>query len=210
MALLFFSFIAAEFLLRFAYDRPIRHGRCVTNYRGVVDRNIGLMIFGLSTMTSVLLIRSIYRTAELSDGWSGAIISTQWLFSSSMLINILPSQSANHHSFVNTDTFDGAMIVSATFTLNILHPGLLLRGYDNRFKHFEAGTISRKEKIARSPSIQSGDSHSPSLLSLPSLNMSMESSDWFPPPAPPRAAKCCSWCKQPQNHLSEPGARWMY
>ncbi|KAH8980851.1 hypothetical protein EDB86DRAFT_508972 [Lactarius hatsudake] len=71
-------------------------------------RNIGLMITGLSTMTILLLIRSIYRTIELSDGWTGTIISTQWLF----------------------NAFDGSMIVLATFTLNFLHPGVLLRGYD--------------------------------------------------------------------------------
>ncbi|KAH9057668.1 RTA1 like protein [Lactarius vividus] len=79
LALLFFAFIAGEFLLRFAYDRPIRHSHA-NNLRGVVDRNIGLMITGLSTMTILLLIRSIYRTVELSDGWTGTIISTQWLF----------------------------------------------------------------------------------------------------------------------------------
>ncbi|KAI9433917.1 RTA1-domain-containing protein [Lactarius indigo] len=71
-------------------------------------RTIGLMITGLSTMTIFFLIRSVYRTIELSGGWSGKIISTQWLF----------------------NAFDGNMIVLATFTLNFLHPGVLLRGYD--------------------------------------------------------------------------------
>ncbi|KAI9433925.1 RTA1-domain-containing protein [Lactarius indigo] len=109
VALLFFTFVAGEFLLRFAYDRPIRHSHVnVDNVRGPVDRNIGLTITGLSTMTIAFLIRSVYRTIELSGGWSGKIISTQWLF----------------------NAFDGAMIVLATFTLNFLHPGVLLRGYD--------------------------------------------------------------------------------
>ena len=141
MALLFFSFIAAEFLLRFAYDRPIRHSNegGVINYRGVVDRNIGSMILGLSIITSVLLIRSVYRTIELSEGWTGAIVSTQWLFSASMLNNLLPLQSANHCLFINTDAFDGAMIVLATFTLNFLHPGRLLRGYDNEAEDISNG-----------------------------------------------------------------------
>ncbi|KAH9039416.1 RTA1-like protein [Lactarius hengduanensis] len=105
VALLFFTFIAGEFLLR----------------------NIGLMITGLSTMTILLLIRSIYRTIELSDGWTGTIISTQWLF----------------------NAFDGAMIVLATFTLNFLHPGVLLRGYDR----VKVGPST--EKIVGSPSFQS-------------------------------------------------------
>lgn len=72
-------------MLRFAYDRPIRLAH-LNNKRGVVERNIGLMIFGVSTMTILLLVRSIYRTIELSDGWTGTIISTQWLFSSFMNI----------------------------------------------------------------------------------------------------------------------------
>ena len=85
VAPLFFSFIAPEFLLRFAYDPPIRHSNegGVIKYRGVVDRDLGLMILSLSTITWVLLLRSVYRTIELSEGWTGAIISTQWLFSSS-------------------------------------------------------------------------------------------------------------------------------
>ncbi|KAH9057079.1 RTA1-like protein [Lactarius deliciosus] len=126
VALVFFTFIAGEFLLRFAYDRPIRHSHA-NNPRGVVDRNIGLTITGLSTMTILLLIRSIYRTIELSDGWTGTIISTQWLF----------------------NAFDGAMIVLATFTLNFLHPGVLLRGYDR----VKVGPST--EKIVGSPSFQS-------------------------------------------------------
>ena len=49
----------------------------------------------------------------------------------------------------NADSFDGAMIVLATFTLNILHPGVLLRGYDR----VEAETS--EEKITSSTSVQS-------------------------------------------------------
>lgn len=79
-------------------------------------------------MTILLLIRSIYRTIELSDGWTGTIISTQWLL----------------------NAFDGAMIVLATFTLNLLHPGMLvLRGYDR----VKVGPST--EKIVGSPSFQS-------------------------------------------------------
>ncbi|KAH9171440.1 RTA1-like protein [Lactarius sanguifluus] len=110
VALLFFTFIAGEFLPRFASDRPIRNSHA-NNPRGVVDRNIGFMIAGLSTMTILLLIRSIYGTIELSDGWTGTIIPTQWLF--------------------------------------ILHPGVLLRGYDC----VKVGPST--EKIIGSPSFQS-------------------------------------------------------
>jgi hypothetical protein len=104
VGLLFFAFIAGEFFVRFAYDRPIRHsydGGVVTRRREM-DRNIGSMIFGVSAMTIFIIIRGIYRVVELSDGWNGVIISTQWLFSSSILSYLLPPQSADHrfiHSF---------------------------------------------------------------------------------------------------------------
>ena len=46
------------------------------------------------------------------------------------------------------------MIVLATFTLNILHPGILLREYDECVERIEVGAIE-KHKIAYSPSVQS-------------------------------------------------------
>ncbi|KLO17013.1 RTA1 like protein [Schizopora paradoxa] len=51
-----------------------------------------------------LFVRAIYRLIELSDGWNGPVISTQWLF----------------------NTFDAAMVFLAMFILCLLHPGLLL------------------------------------------------------------------------------------
>jgi hypothetical protein len=118
-----------------------------------MDKNLALMAVGVSTMTSLLLVRSTYRIIELSGGWSGPIISTQWLFSSSTN-NYFPPQNADHRSFINADTFDGAMIVLAAFTLNILHPGTLLREYDERVERIEVGAIGQ-DKIASSPSVQS-------------------------------------------------------
>ncbi|KAI0263790.1 hypothetical protein BC834DRAFT_971152 [Gloeopeniophorella convolvens] len=60
-------------------------------------------------MNAFLLVRSVYRTVELSGGWDGTIISTQWLF----------------------NVFDGGMVTLTIFALNIFHPGLLLRGPDH-------------------------------------------------------------------------------
>jgi len=48
--------------------------------RGAMERPITLMLIGLSAMLVLLLTRSIYRMIELSDGWTGNVISTQWLF----------------------------------------------------------------------------------------------------------------------------------
>jgi len=62
------------------------------------------LIGGMSFSLICLLIRAIYRTIELSDGWDGRIISTQVLF------NVL----------------DGAMVLSAITTLNVFHPGLFM------------------------------------------------------------------------------------
>jgi hypothetical protein len=49
-----------------------------------IDTRMQLMIFGLCFSTLVIYIRSIYRTVELSDGWSGRIIQTQVYFSESL------------------------------------------------------------------------------------------------------------------------------
>lgn len=146
MALLFFAVIGAEFLLRYFYDRPIRR---INNFRGVVDRNLGLQILGLVLMTIVLLIRSIYRIVELAGGWDGKIIATQWLFSSSMPNNLLLPQVLI--IVLLADTFDGSMIILATFTLNFLHPGRLLAEY-NRIQRVDVGTFGGKETTTGSPS----------------------------------------------------------
>jgi hypothetical protein len=45
------------------------------------------------------------------------------------------------------------MIVLAAFTLNILHPSMLLREYDERVERIEVGAIGQ-DKIASSPSVQ--------------------------------------------------------
>ncbi|VDB85368.1 unnamed protein product [Peniophora sp. CBMAI 1063] len=58
----------------------------------------------MGILTVLLFIRSIYRTAELADGWDGVIISTEWPF----------------------DIFDGAMITLAMISSNAIHPGLFL------------------------------------------------------------------------------------
>lgn len=69
-----------------------------------MTRKLRLMSFGLGFSTLCLLIRSIYRTIELSNGWGGRIITTEVYF------NVL----------------DGMMVVLSMFTLNVFHPGFLL------------------------------------------------------------------------------------
>ncbi|KAI0710518.1 RTA1-domain-containing protein [Earliella scabrosa] len=95
--------LAVEFLLRYHRDRPVRRVSYATK-SSVLTRGIKLMILALALDGLFILIRSIYRTIELIDGWTGPIISNEVYF------NVL----------------DAAMIVLAMFTLNFLHPGFLL------------------------------------------------------------------------------------
>jgi len=100
---------AGEFFLRYFSDSPVRKVSPVdstgTAGGNVIDPNMKLMIIALIFDTTCIFIRSVYRTIELANGFTGRIISTQVYF------NVL----------------DGAMITLAIFTLNIAHPGLLLK-----------------------------------------------------------------------------------
>lgn len=69
-----------------------------------ITRNIALMLLGLFFATFLIYVRSIYRTIELFDGWSGPIISNEKLFNG----------------------LDGTPIFLAMLTLNVFHPGLLI------------------------------------------------------------------------------------
>ncbi|KAJ7481836.1 RTA1-domain-containing protein [Mycena latifolia] len=93
--------LSADFLWRYTKDKPVRN---IYNSRGTMDNSLKIMIYALIFSTTVLFIRSVYRTIELSTGWTGSIIHTEVYF------NVL----------------DGAMVVLAIYTINFAHPGLLL------------------------------------------------------------------------------------
>jgi len=111
-----YVFFAGEFFVRYLWKRPIRatesseyyenssESEYDSNGTGGMSHKMQLMVVALCFSTLCLLIRAVYRTIELADGWNGRIISTQVLF------NVL----------------DGAMITLAMYTMNIAHPGLLL------------------------------------------------------------------------------------
>ncbi|KAH8827429.1 RTA1-like protein [Flagelloscypha sp. PMI_526] len=63
-----------------------------------------LLLWGVAFNTFCLFIRAIYRLIELSDGWTGEIITTEKWF----------------------NIFDGMMVVLAILSLNLTHPGRLL------------------------------------------------------------------------------------
>lgn len=77
--------------------------------RGSAKFRLFLVALGLATLC--IFIRSVYRVAELSEGWQGALIK-------------------NQHLFIG---FEGAMVIVAVLVLNIFHPGYCFReGYTQR------------------------------------------------------------------------------
>ncbi|KAJ3809465.1 RTA1-domain-containing protein [Lentinula aff. lateritia] len=99
--------LAIEFFWRYSRGRPVRSRSGVVSKlstKVAVDEHDRLMIYALIFNTSCLFLRAIYRTVELTDGFHGKIIETQWLF----------------------NVFDGAMIVLAMYAFNVAHPGRLL------------------------------------------------------------------------------------
>ncbi|KAA1467513.1 RTA1-domain-containing protein [Dentipellis sp. KUC8613] len=105
-----YTILAIEFFLRVFSDRPARDilvDARQSRKTAEAKRNprVKLMIMCLGIMGVFIFIRSIYRTVELVDGFEGSIITTEIWF----------------------NIFDGAMIVLAMATLNVLHPGFLLR-----------------------------------------------------------------------------------
>ncbi|KAI0042861.1 RTA1-domain-containing protein [Auriscalpium vulgare] len=105
IAIICYAALAAEFLLRYVRDRPFEKRNAPDQPRGRTDKHMKILLGGMSLMTVFILIRSVYRTIELADGWNGKVISTQVLF----------------------NVFDGAMITLAMVTLNFCHPGYFLR-----------------------------------------------------------------------------------
>ncbi|KAI0035666.1 RTA1-domain-containing protein [Vararia minispora EC-137] len=107
-AIVAYVLLAGEFLVRYTRDSPVGKIYYSPNerqeQRTVTSPRMKLMIVGMGLMTVFIFIRSIYRTIELVNGFSGTIIRTEVLF------NVL----------------DGAMITLAMFTLNVFHPGTLL------------------------------------------------------------------------------------
>ncbi|KAJ3766679.1 RTA1-like protein [Lentinula raphanica] len=96
--------LGAEFFWRFFHNRPFHRQSADFvdfNKASALDGNMKSLIYALMFNTLCLFIRAIYRTIELSDGFDGKIIETQWLF----------------------DVFDAAMVVLAMYTYNFVHPG---------------------------------------------------------------------------------------
>jgi len=103
IAITVYMMFAAEFGLRFMYDKPIR-GRAIVETGYTLDRNMKQMLAALAFSSLCIYIRSWYRTMELANGWQGYIIHTQRFFV----------------------ILDALMIAFAIWIMNIFHPGRLL------------------------------------------------------------------------------------
>lgn len=115
-----FCILGADFLFRFYWNKPlcsafhspqINTGATYPAFTSsektfrTFPTKVRLMLLGVGIATVWVFIRSIYRTIKLANGWTGQIMTNQAYF------NVL----------------DGAPILLAMFTLNIFHPGWLLR-----------------------------------------------------------------------------------
>lgn len=93
-----------------------------------------LFVAALSVSTICIFWRSVFRVAELSDGWTGPIMKQQNLFVG----------------------FEGVMVVVAILLLNIWHPNLSFKGMEKYHKR-----ISEKKKsdsaTPKRPSVPSDD-----------------------------------------------------
>ncbi|CEL63485.1 putative protein C17G6,02c OS=Schizosaccharomyces pombe (strain 972 / ATCC 24843) GN=SPAC17G6.02c PE=4 SV=1 [Rhizoctonia solani AG-1 IB] len=127
VAVVLYTLLGLEFVVRFTYDQPARPnlGSEPRKYAGwaSVSRKIVWMLAGLGIATLFIIIRSIYRTIELTDGWNGTIISTEKWF----------------------NWFDGAPIAVAMIAFNVFHPGYLLGNLetDNRLPTSKNSSIER-------------------------------------------------------------------
>ncbi|KAH7101350.1 hypothetical protein BKA62DRAFT_703530, partial [Auriculariales sp. MPI-PUGE-AT-0066] len=74
VAIVLYVALAVEFFVRFARDVPVRKSGAYTYRPSTIDEKVKRQIFGLGFGTIFLLIRTIYRTIELQDGWTGKCV----------------------------------------------------------------------------------------------------------------------------------------
>ncbi|KAG1737999.1 RTA1 like protein-domain-containing protein [Suillus lakei] len=104
-AIVVYVALAVEFLLRRKYNAPFRY-QVITFGKGQrsMSKDMQRMISAMSFCTICIFIRSVYRTVELADGWSGSVIATEAYF----------------------NWLDGGFVIVAIYTLNVVHPGICL------------------------------------------------------------------------------------
>jgi hypothetical protein len=110
IAITFYMILAVEFIFRYLSDKPFqRPNNDPPTGHYVLDKPMKMMLLGTAFSSLAIYVRSVYRTIELTDGWSGRIITTELYF----------------------NVMDGAMILLTMFCLNFFHPGRLLGPFTN-------------------------------------------------------------------------------
>ncbi|RPD82510.1 RTA1-domain-containing protein [Lentinus tigrinus ALCF2SS1-7] len=100
-----FCFFMGEYVWRRINDRPFHKlAYSEAAERNRMDRHMKMLLAGITISTVLIYIRSIYRIIEFADGFDGSIAHTQVLF----------------------NVFDGMLVTLAMYTLNFMHPGMLL------------------------------------------------------------------------------------
>ncbi|CEL55701.1 Sphingoid long-chain base transporter RSB1 OS=Saccharomyces cerevisiae (strain ATCC 204508 / S288c) GN=RSB1 PE=1 SV=3 [Rhizoctonia solani AG-1 IB] len=129
-AVTLFDLISIEFVVRYALGRPAYGAldKHVHEKKHQIPKRVALMLTGLGIASVFILIRSIYRTIELTDGWNGRIISTEKWF----------------------NWFDGGAIAVAMVTFNVFHPGFLIKDYGNNLLKFNQ-TLANDPEDQESP-----------------------------------------------------------
>jgi hypothetical protein len=115
-----FVILASEFV-----RRSIRRGFLQSTTRSIVP-----LLAAMVLSVACIYIRSIYRTIELIQGWSGYLITHERFFIA----------------------LDGAMMVVAVVVFNFIHPGWLLPAdsKDTRQSHSEEGLEDGSDESKRS------------------------------------------------------------
>ncbi|EKM50598.1 uncharacterized protein PHACADRAFT_213499 [Phanerochaete carnosa HHB-10118-sp] len=93
-----FMLLAAEFVVRYLRNRPVR-ARASPFAAHKLEQSMRFMLLVLALSSVSIFARSVYRVIELSDGWDERIISTQRYF----------------------DWLNGGMVTLATFTVDIVY-----------------------------------------------------------------------------------------
>lgn len=100
-----YMLLTSEFLIRYYLNKPFRHHEeKFSKAPSTIDSKTIQMIFAVCFGSLCMFIRGVYRTIELTGGWTGSVISNQSLFIG----------------------FDATMILLTLLILNIFHPSRLL------------------------------------------------------------------------------------
>ena len=111
LTLLIFQVLCLDFALRTLRRMKSMGGAALDPTHATLRKSFKFQMFlvALALSTLCIFIRSIYRVAELAEGWEGSLIKNQKMFIG----------------------FEGAMVIVAVLVLNIFHPGYCFReGYE--------------------------------------------------------------------------------